>query len=546
MCCSVSDSGIGNVRNSLTDRQIHAAILENFPEGACVLGSELELIYSNGRGVFASSKAPRPEIVTHAKIFVEQKLPYLEEVLELANPEAHYNVKLARVQLGNDTAVLITISDITADIQLQLKMFQRGEELSILYELSAMETENLRKETIVSQVVGKLSELTALEQAIFVEIKYGQTESVYKAHNLSMAETAFRNAEQAFHATPFPTDWIPETSVVWRLDAIAPEVVHDFMRANGIVTCVDIPILVRGKPAGLVILFSPDSELVRVPENLRFFDLVGKLLGSALERAQLFYELEQSFREIDKKNRLFSDQLQLAQKLQSGILEIQFPRKPQIEFAIKYIPSYQLGGDFYDIFEIRENRIGVLIADVCGHGVSSALITTFLKAAARDLSQSLDDPSEMMNILNQKLVPILPVEMFVSAFYLICDLAEHKAYFSNGGHPLPIYYDSRSDSVAELDIPGIILSISETSRFETRSITYNPGDKIFLFTDGLYEIKNAEGDYMGVERIQHIIHQFRHESVIRIVEEIMKEVYRFADRIELEDDLNLIAIDLIA
>ena len=521
----------------------YAKLLQHFTEAACLVGPTQELIYSNGHGMLGEIKSLPPELTDLVVRFVAREPAGLERMVTLSEPHRVLDVKLSRVGEPEESVTLVRFYDVTNEILLEEKMLHRSEELSILYEISALETERQSMDTIVSQVAEKLLELTALENWLFLELEPGETgrfrvrESTKNVGPPAWADGIL--ADQAF------AEGLRGVSAgMWRTGQDLEPNIRSTMERVGVGTFVKVPIVVRGLQQGALLLASSDASPVRVHDNIRFFEMIRRQLGSALERAELFYALEESFREIDKKNRQFAGELQLAQKLQTGILEIQFPHKPELDFAVKYIPSYHLGGDFYDVFELPENRVGVLIADVCGHGVSSALITTFLKAAAKDLSQNLGDAAQLLNRLNKKLLPVLPLGMFVSAFYLVIDTDGRHLHFSNGGHPLPIYYDAGQDAIRELEVEGRLLSVTEESVYETRSIAYNPGDKVFLFTDGLYEIEDPNGQFLGHKHVHTIIKQNRALSARAVVEKLMESVYSFAGNQDLRDDVNLIGIDL--
>lgn len=521
----------------------YSELLTNFPEAACLVGPGMEVVYSNGRGLLGEIKGLPPELLDLVARFVAREPTGLERMVTLAAPHRVLDARLSRVGEPEDSLTLLRFVDVTNEVLLEEKMLHRSEELSILYEISALDTERQSMDTIVSQVAEKLLELTALENWLFLELEAGNGGRFrVRETQKNLAPPGW--AEGLVGDRKFAAHLIGVAAGMWRTGQKLAPAVTTAMKRAGIGTLVKVPIVVRGTQQGALLLASSDASPVRVHDNIRFFEMIRRQLGSALERAELFYALEESFREIDKKNRQLAGELQLAQKLQSGILEIQFPHKPELDFAVKYIPSYHLGGDFYDVFELPENRVGVLIADVCGHGVSSALITTFLKAAAKDLSQNLGDAAQLLNRLNQKLLPVLPLGMFVSAFYLVIDTEGRKLHFSNGGHPLPLYYDASTDRLRELEVDGRLLSVTKESVYETRSISYNPGDKVFLFTDGLYEIEDPDGQFLGQKHVNTIIKQHRSEPARVVVEKLMESVYSFAGGQDLRDDVNLIGIDL--
>ena len=315
------------------------------------------------------------------------------------------------------------------------------------------------------------------------------------------------------------------------------------MKELGFDEVLAIPVFLKHDVFGVLVFFITSARQARISTNRRFLDLIGQQVGLALEKAMLFSELERSFKEIARKNRQFREELALAQKMQRGILSLNFPKKPGINFAVKYIPSYHLSGDFYDIFEISENKVGVLIADVCGHGINAALVTSFLKASVQDMSQNYDRPDQLLDSLNHKLCELLSNRMFVSAFYLIVDLQERSLHFSNAGHPYPLRINRSRKCVDELKADGTLLSVMDDSEYVAKSCPVAPGDRVLLYTDGMFDMKNRNGEFISMDYVRSF--SLRHAGLggYDFIDLLIGRMYKFANHKQFDDDINLIVID---
>jgi serine phosphatase RsbU (regulator of sigma subunit) len=216
-----------------------------------------------------------------------------------------------------------------------------------------------------------------------------------------------------------------------------------------------------------------------------------------------------------------------------------------IEYSVKYIPSDFLSGDLYDVWKISENKVSVLIADVCGHGVSSALIATFMKATLKELVNDKSTTGEIFSKLNNRLVDILPLDMYVSAFIVIIDIDEKTIEYSSAGHPAQLYYNTETKKINETKGMGdTLLSIIPNVSYKTYQRSFNQGDRLLLFTDGIYELRKDNGEIFGRKKFYNLVEKYISLPKDEILNKIIKNAYEITERNFLEDDVNIILIDL--
>lgn len=457
-------------------------------------------------------------------------------------PARVFDVKIGR--LDDDAfaplLLVVTLREITAELERERRLVRSTEELSILFEISQVEAGSLDHEEILSRVLEKFSELTNLDRGLFLRLDARCRVTGFVAWNI---DDALRQALAPILAgRRIPRRVAAATARIIQLGSRRRGVAGR-LAALGIALVVTIPVPLAGGLYGVLLLLSPDSELLRISSNERFFRLVGQQVGAAIEKARLFGELEGSFRVIERKNRQLDEELALARKMQRGILSLAFPRKPGIGFAVKYIPSYHLSGDFYDIFELSENMVGVLIADVCGHGINAALVTAFLKASVRDMSQNFGKPHELLASLDARLHDLLASTMFVSAFYMIIDLEGRELLYANAGHPWPLFYSGQTGEIGELRAEGTLLAVHGDSEYSSKKAPFLDGDRVVLFTDGLFDVKNAAGEFYPGERVRSILCAHPRTGGSRLVDILIDDVRGFAGGMNFADDINLIVID---
>ncbi|MFC4993454.1 SpoIIE family protein phosphatase [Rubritalea tangerina] len=218
--------------------------------------------------------------------------------------------------------------------------------------------------------------------------------------------------------------------------------------------------------------------------------------------------------ELKKRNQEYQEELELARQVQHSVLDPKpesFPRMGKgtacgVGFSTYYKPDSEMAGDFYEVFAISDTKAGVLICDVMGHGVRAALVVAMLRGLIEKESDSAESPEWFLYGLNDSLVNIFShagIQMFATALYLIFDLEKGRMEFATAGHPLPII---RKDGVArvlssEKIVRGPALGLVPEAPYGADSIGLDELDQVIMFTDGIYEVENAEGEELGVERL---------------------------------------------
>ena len=241
-------------------------------------------------------------------------------------------------------------------------------------------------------------------------------------------------------------------------------------------------------------------------------------------------------------------ELQMARSVQ----EIIIPQNGSQELAGFHIASYccpalAVGGDFFDLWKIDENRIGVLISDVMGHGASAALVTVFIKTVLAEHREHIkDNPADLLQILNTRFNDIISSRlfMFATAFCGIFDLTKKQLVCANAGHPSPfLQHGLQSECEMITDKrAGNGLGIRRESEYENCYYLFDSSSRVFLYTDGVYEVKNLQREDFTVERLQNVIETCEAESPADLIQCVSDTIAKFTDVHPYEDDLTLIAI----
>lgn len=287
----------------------------------------------------------------------------------------------------------------------------------------------------------------------------------------------------------------------------------------------------------------PKNSLQNSGRQVSTMDMIATLAS----KASMAIELN---KELQYKNDIFNKQLEFAQNIQKSIIpDVSKFKSDHLDFYAYLKPFRKVGGDFYDIFPLDGENVGIAIADMAGHGIDAAMITTMVKLILRHCSLTegiLKDPSRVLKYVERDMGDVLP-DTYFSMIYLMVD-AQHKSItFSNAGHPSPILYRKNKNIVqflkANLPLVGLNKYMPDQA-FESNIVLYEPGDQLFLYTDGIPEVRNIKGDFFNINQMIDIIKDPKLESVEDVGKEIIRKATEFRSFMSQEDDICLIGVQL--
>ena len=253
-------------------------------------------------------------------------------------------------------------------------------------------------------------------------------------------------------------------------------------------------------------------------------------------------------------NRIFSNEqrllaidkeLEIARSIQSSILPQSVPAHAGLEIAARYVPMSAVAGDFYDFLPVDEKRLGILVADVTGHGVPAALIASMLKVAFAAQTPHAHDPALVLTGLNRALCGKFE-EHFVTAAYLFVNLEKGILRYGAAGHPPQLLASKNSSSIIELAEGGLMLGLFPEAEYFYREFPIALGSRCLLFTDGLVESTSASQEEFGKERCKQFLQTNGNLSAANLVARLLDTIAEFSGHASgrpQTDDITILALD---
>ena len=253
-------------------------------------------------------------------------------------------------------------------------------------------------------------------------------------------------------------------------------------------------------------------------------------------------ELNTALGELQEREKQIQGELKLGRVVQSGILPATMADYGRLRTAVHYTTMGEVGGDFYDFVTDDSGATRFLLADVSGHGVPAALLTSMIKVAFHDAARDALGPAEILARLDHSFVKLVRASFYMTAVCGTID-PDGTLRYSVGGHPPPIQFVRESASIHTLPGRGKIIGlIEQDDKFEEERIRLAPGDRIAVFTDGMSETQGKDNEVFGRERIESIVRRTGTLPLPRSLQTITGELQTFA-RAGLQDDVTLMLLE---
>ncbi|PYL12263.1 MAG: hypothetical protein DMF43_08940 [Verrucomicrobia bacterium] len=247
----------------------------------------------------------------------------------------------------------------------------------------------------------------------------------------------------------------------------------------------------------------------------------------------------------NEKKRLDHD-LEIARDIQRILLPAEAPAINGFQISGINVPARQVSGDYFDYIHVDDERLGVAIADVSGKGVPASLIMAICRSVLRAEAVRNPSPADVLRKVNRQLYPDIKEDMFISMAYLILDHERNGIMLARAGHDAPLLYKQESQTVTPVKSPGMVVGIDSGNVFDRLTadfaIRLERDDCLVLYTDGVTEALNTEGDEFGLERTIQAVRASASNGAPAIVKKLIGDVRNFTGSHPQNDDITLIAI----
>src|SRR5271168_182658 len=237
-------------------------------------------------------------------------------------------------------------------------------------------------------------------------------------------------------------------------------------------------------------------------------------------------------------------ELETARQIQLSILPSEIPKISGLDIAARYVPMTSVAGDFYDFIVVDEKHIGILVADVSGHGMPAALIASMLKIALSVQVPHAANPAQVLLGLNQALCGKFE-HHFITAAYLFVDMQKRTLTYAGAGHPPLLLRDGSSKVVRDVVENGLFLGRFPSATYSSLELPLNAGDRVLLYTDGIPETTNPAGVEFGIDGFRRFLEAEQSISADTFADQLLEELSRWSARDsaeDLDDDITMVAI----
>lgn len=451
-------------------------------------------------------------------------------------------------------SALTAVAKTTAELcQHEVELRHRIKEVGALTKMASMLVRAAGPERVLELALESSLDVLGLDAGSIVLLKE-DADGVSSENEEDLILKCSRNLSADWLNSPLP---LSKDRVFDRLAMASQVVVSEDMasddrvlireraRAEGLCAAIHAGLVFQNRPLGVIRLYSRTPRGFEESEK-RLLASLASQAAAALEQSRLL-KFEQEEQRVQR-------QLQLAADVQRRMLPKGVPSIPQLDMAARYIPSFELGGDFYDLLNLS-GHLGLVVGDVVGKGIPAALLMSSVRASLRAHVQRTYDIDEVVSRVNVALCQDTRDNEFASLWYGVLDPFQMRLTYCSAGHEPPMVVrvpEHRAPTEADIDelsVGGMVVGIDRSQRYQRAIYDMNKGDVLLAYTDGLVDTTNFAGARFGKKRLrQAFLDELRDDPAVnanRLVDRMLWHVRQFAGLSPRPDDLTIVVVRLV-
>lgn len=314
----------------------------------------------------------------------------------------------------------------------------------------------------------------------------------------------------------------------------------DFRREPGeplfINSLIITPLMISNRLLGAIVI-------TKQKDGEQFTDLDFTHMQTFADYAALTIDNIFNYEELLEKREMHRE-IEIAADIQRDLLPSTLPDIPGAELAAFSRAAKGISGDYYDVFHIDKNKLGIVICDVVGKGVPASLLMVMIRTIIRMVSAPQRTPDEMLTLLNRGIIGRIGTDRFATMSIFSYDSASREVIYSNAAHPPLLLYKSSEDQFLEVDTPGLPIGIEQKEQYHLKRFKADKGDILIMFTDGITETRSPDGREYSNELLKKNIRQAKSKSAQAISKMVETEIDRFKENAVQHDDQTLVLLKI--
>lgn len=418
-------------------------------------------------------------------------------------------------------------------IETNLKLDRKVNEISTLYDISRSLNMTTDMESVLSFIIGKSRQVLNAERSSLMmynpKLDGLVCELADGVERLMQKKTVLKLGEGIAGMVA-----MSRKGIINNQGSKDPRFKYVSERDANIRRMLCVPLIAGEKTLGVLNLINHVKDQDFSEDDLELLTSMANLAAVSIEKFNLY------------KERLNQERLNLeiedAQKVQQLLLPRELPNTPLFEFSAKYALANRVGGDYYDFIPIDEHRLAVVIADVSGHDIASALVMAMGRNLIRTLFDIHESPAKILAKTSLVLRQDTQASRYITMFLGILDSRDMSMTYSNAGHNYPLFLPAGSKSFKSLSVGGFPLGLVEDYNYIEDRIELHPDDLLVLYTDGLIEAQSQTGEMFELRRLEETIREYQDRTVEELCTTIYDKALEFSQSETLEDDFTFVAM----